>query len=358
MSKILISGQWLWPHYQEACAKALESLGHRVIKFSWHQHFFEKSLDGDPRFKSFLTQRQNKYVFGPLINRINRGLVSLAKESNPEVVWLYNDTHIIPESIEQLRGFLPGAVFAQYANDNPWGANQSRIMWRHFKRSVPFFDINFYYRLANEQDLLDAGARKTAILRSYYIPEETFPLDGDVEGGFRSDVVFVGHYEADGRLDMIEALAEAGYSVRLFGTGWDDALSRLSEDYAIKKLHPVKPARGEDYRKAICGARIALSFLSKLNEDTYTRRNFEITAMRTFMLSEHSEDLTSLFVEGIEAEFFRSKEEMLSKVSYYLHHEDLLTKIAQRGYERVKKDGHDVTSRMKQFMSHLAKVRM
>ena len=68
------------------------------------------------------------------------------------------------------------------------------------------------------------------------------------------------------------------------------------------------------------------------------------------MLSEYSEDLSTLFVEGVEAEFFRSKEELLDKTRYYLHHDSKREKIARQGHERAVRDGHDVRSRMDLFL--------
>ncbi len=358
MSKILISGEWLWDHYQEACSSALVKLGHEVIKFGWQQHFFERPAGRDPHFKSFMIQRQNKYLVGPLISGINRDLISLASDTKPEIIWLYNDTHIFPRTIEKLRRDLPSTVLAQYANDNPWGKNQSAITWRHFKKAVPFFDINFYYRPSNEKDFEAAGARETALLRSYYIPEDIYPIERHkIEDEFRSDVVFVGHFENDDRLDMLTEIVRAGFNLKVFGTAWDKPISRLPRDNPLRRLLPVRPARGEQYRKAICGSRIALAFLSKLNEDSYTRRSFEIPAMKTFMLSEYTDDLNSLLAEGKEAEYFRSKGELMEKILYYLGHDDQIAEIARCGYDRVRKDGHDVTSRMEQFMHRIQLVK-
>ncbi len=358
MSKILLSGEWLWRHYQEACADALGRLGHEAIKFEWHSFFFDAGDNGEPHFRSFLAQRQNKYLIGPIISKINRDLISISLDTQPDVIWLYNDTHILPRTIRKLKKELPKTVLAQYANDNPWGKNQSKIMWRHFRRSVPLFDINFFYRFENKGDLERAGARRTAMLLPYFIPEDIYHIERDsIELQFRSDVVFVGHYENDERLKVLTRIAEEGIDLKIFGTDWNSAISTLPAGNPLKKLLPIKPARGQEYVKAICGSRIALAFLSKLNEDTYTRRNFEIPAMKSFMLGEYTKDLDSFFNEGAEAEYFRSDEELLRKIRYYLGHSEKIDEIASNAFERVRKDGHDVVSRMRQFMSDIHTVR-
>ena len=45
-------------------------------------------------------------------------------------------------------------------------------------------------------------------------------------------------------------------------------------------------------------------FLSKINNDSYTRRNFEIPAMKK-VLSEYSDELNKIFIEGKEMIFLR-----------------------------------------------------
>jgi hypothetical protein len=182
------------------------------------------------------------------------------------------------------------------------------------------------------------------------------PLD-DADRAFRSDVLFAGHYEADGRIDCLEGVARLGVDFKLFGGTWYLAERHLSPQSPLRPFLPVRPLVRSDYRKAISGTKIALCFLSKLNDDTYTRRSFEIPAMQTFMLSQYTDDLASLFREGEEAEFFRSKEELLDKIKYYLKHDAKRQAVAEAGHRRVLRDGHDVLSRAREFVNAVQKTR-
>ena len=68
------------------------------------------------------------------------------------------------------------------------------------------------------------------------------------------------------------------------------------------------------------------------------------------MLSEYTDDLNSLFEENKESVYFRSKEDLLEKVRFYLNNPELRANIAGAGYERLLKDGHEVSDRAKEIM--------
>ena len=353
---ILLVGSWQWPWYHAACAQALTEFGCHVHRFSWHERFCTwKEERPEPVYSSILKRLEARFLVGPTMLRINLDLIRKARELRPEVVWFYNSTHIFPETLRALRALLPHSQFAQYANDNPFVSPVRPDYWRHFKKSVPLCDIVFAYRHSDLKKLTAIGARNVALLRSYYIPHEDRRSEPNAsESHLRSDVVFAGHYEADGRLEALETIA-GSWRLRLFGGGWA-RYANIAGSSPLAGQSPIAPVLGDGYRKAISGAKIALCFLSKTNRDTYTRRNFQIPAMGTFMLSEYSEDLGELFVEGKEAEYFRSLDELIDKVRFYLANEDARQRIAAAGHARVQRDGHDVSSRMRSFLQRLAET--
>ena len=354
--KILIAGDWHSELHEEAAFHALSQLGHDVIRFPWHQYFRPSGAMGGlagPALKF-----QNKYLFGPRVNRLNRDLVALVAREKPDAVFTYRGTHVYRETLRRLRQVCSTAVLIGYNNDDPFSPQYPPWMWRHFLAGVPQYDLVLAYRLGNLKDFEDAGAKRVKLLRSWYVPERSRPmaLGEEDRRRFACDVVFAGHYEDDGRLACLEEIVRCGWKLNLFGHdyGWHPVLRRSPD---LRRLIPLQTVWGEDYTKALCGAKVALCFLSKLNRDTYTRRCFEIPACGTFMLAEYTEDLAGLFRAGEEADFFRTPDQLVDKLAFYLGNEERRRAVAAGGRRRVIADGHDVVSRMRQVTAWVEELK-
>lgn len=348
--RILIAGDWHSELHEEVVLCALRSLGHEVEAFKWCSYFGRPAgiIGG---VVHSLRRAQNKYLAGPAISGINRDLIASVKRFKPDMLFVYRGTHVTSTTLRKIKAFLPECVLVGYNNDDPFSPAHPSYLWRHFLQAIPSYDLMLAYRHANLAEYCNAGARRVELLRSWFVPERNHPIkltDAD-NTKFETDVVFVGHYEDDQRLEFLEEVARRGIRLRLFGPGYDwDPLIRKSA--VLNHLVPVQLVWGDDYNRALCGAKIALCFLSKLNRDTYTRRCFEIPASGTLMLSEYSDDLSTLYREGVEADFFHSRDEMLEKIRYYLAHDDVRISVARAGQLRLMQDKHDVTSRMAQLV--------
>ncbi len=358
--KVLIAGDWHSELHEEAMFQAFSALGHQVFRFAWYR-YFQPSADWPVPLgvaARVSMKFQNKYLFGPTVNRLNRDLVRMAAEVRPDIVFVYRGTHVTPHTLTAIKEMLPDALLAGYNNDDPFGPGQPHMLWRHFLRCLPHYDLTLAYRPHNVAEFQSRGARAVHLLRSGFMPERNHPVtltDAD-RARYASDVVFVGHYENDGRIEYLEEVVRQGYTLRLFGPGydWDSVIARSRW---LKRQRPVQLVWGEEYNKALCGAKIALCFFSRLNRDTYTRRCFEIPAAGTMMLSEYSDDAATLFAAGREADFFRDKQEFIAKLKLYLDDDALRSSIAAAGLKRVWADGHDVTSRMRQLLQHVAVIK-
>lgn len=346
--KIIVVGDWHSQIHEEPVYQAFKKLGHETFRFSWHQYFKispNQSLKYMPRDVFYKFQR--KFIVGPSINKINRDFLKKVAEVNPQFIFIYRGTHIWAKTIRKVKNFYPKIIIAGYNNDDPFSKLYPAFLSRHYLRAISVYDWIFAYRQKNILEYKKLRYSNVSLLRSYFIKEKNYPVSDLQTQKYKTDVIFAGHYEDDERDEYIKAVLDAGIKFKLFGPEWERS---QYYQYFINKLKII-PYLTDDYNLALNSAKIALVFLSKLNNDTYTRRCFEISAAKTFMLSQYTDDLDSMFKQGVEAEYFRDKEEMLDKIRYYLNHNDKREKIAQAGYERLLRDGHEVTDRAGEILS-------
>lgn len=342
--KIVIAGNWRWPQYEAAFAHGLRELGHEVLTFRTSEFF-----------KGILGKEQGAVpIPGPVLLRLNRALLRFMKREEVDLLLAWRGTHLLPSTIKTINAI--GVVTVSYNNDDPFGtALHNNVPWQHhflwfwYLRGLKYYQRNFFYRRLNVAEAKQRGALHADVLKPYFMPWQDRPvtLTEDEKKRFSCDVVFVGHYEPDDRVNHMRALVESGLSVKLFGGGyWTPKV--LGDLYSY--FAPIVKAEGDDYAKALCGAKVCLAFLSKLNRDTYTRRCFEIPACGRVMLAERTDDLLSMFEENKEACFFSSTEELVAKAKWLIDNPEIADKIAQAGLRRVWADGHDVKSRAAEFI--------
>ena len=350
-------GDWHSDLHEQEVLRSLTRLGHEVGEFKWHNYFSFRP-DASTSLVALFKRAQNKYVIGPAVARINQDFVSKALAFRPDVVFVYRGTHISAEALQAVKTAMPQCFLVGYNNDDPFAPSQPKYLWRHFMAAIPHYDLMLAYRHANLEALRRAGANRVELMRSWYVADRNYPVElthAD-QTKFATDVVFVGHFEPDQRLDLLEEIVRQGFSLRIFGPTkyW---AKPLAESAVLRHLAPTQMVWGADYNRALCGARVALCFLSKLNRDTYTRRCFEIPATKTLMLSEYSDDLASLYSEGIEANYFRSKDELIEKIIHYVGDDNMRNRVAQAGYDKVRSAGHDIDSRLAILLIQIEKCR-
>lgn len=346
--KVLVVGDWLAEIYEESFYNAFKEHGCNVARFSWIQYF--KYYQYANRFEvkcnpiaSFYYRIQNRFTFGPVVSKINNDLVRVARTESYDLIFIYRGTHVYPKTIKALK--KTGALVFGYNNDDPFSKYYPKYFWRHFLRGVKDYDYIFSYREKNIQDYSSIGYSKTSILRSYYLKNNNYHMSV-VREEYYSDVVFIGHFEDDGRDKIILYLLNSGVKLKLYGTGWERSV--LYDD--IKKMvGAISPVYSE-YNEVLNGAKIALVFLSKKNNDTYTRRVFEIPATKTVMVSEYTDDMATMFESRKEIFFFSDKEECLNVINELLSQPQLIQDVAEQAYNRLIEDGHEVFDRVTQVI--------
>lgn len=345
--KIAIVGFWAHDHCEQFFSKSLEKLNVEIMPFKLSGYF-------KGRIGHFL----NALPFpSSLLYRINRELMESLLREEVDVAFFWNCNHILPSSLKRLREKKIKIV--TYNNDDPFGSvieNKKPLI--HFFQffwylsNLKHSDIILVYRPQNikEAQRYSSNSCIIRLFKPYFIPELHKETNLKLNR-CSTDVVFVGHYEDDFRLDCLEYLFENGINLSLYGTGWNHL--KASELIKNKK---IVPARGKDYLETLGSSKICLSFLSKMNRDVYTRRCFEIPAMKKLLLCERTEDMQEMFVENREAVFFSDKLELLEKVKWLLANPIIINDIAEAGFQRVYDNKGDVDSRAQQFLEIISEV--
>ncbi len=342
----MIVGEFSFAVYEQAFCNAFRSKNHKVFNFSWSNYFKNKQYLTPELTLNYLnslySRLQHKFRFGPILQKINQDLLIKINEVKPELVFIYRGTHIYPKTIKKIKE--QGIVVFGYNNDDPFGKKYPKYFWRNFLNGIIYYDHIFVYREKNIQDYKRLDYTDVSILRSYYIKENNYPIENISLRKYLYDVMFAGHYEDDGRDEYVRYLLENGIKVKLFGgDGWKKS---AHYNYFFEQQGEIKLLSSEDYNSVVNSAKICLVFLSQLNSDTYTRRCFEIPATQSFMLSEYSEYLNSIFKEGVEAVYFKTKEDLLNQVNKYLSNSEERKRIAINGYNKVMKEDCEVVDRI------------
>jgi spore maturation protein CgeB len=200
-----------------------------------------------------------------------------------------------------------------------------------FFRTLSMYDAYVTTKSYGVTELTALGARKVVFSPNGFDPLLHRPCS-DAQGNHPPrdiDIGFIGAYEAE-RARSILSLCNAGLRVSVYGSGWEHLRSRLPGFLTVNSS-----VMGPMYAQSLCRFRIALGFLRKINRDLQTTRSVEIPACGVFMLAERSEEHRGLFREGLEADYFGSDEELITKARYYLQEPVVRERIAAAGRERA-----------------------
>jgi len=326
--------------YEPAWARALSELGVRVHLFDSHAH----------TLPSVLGRVERRLLWGLGIKHVNRRLLEIAHQERPDVTLLYQGHYFPASSIQRLRKtcFVSG-----YHNDDPFGDRRNLLRYRHLLPALPHYHGFHVYRRHNADQARDLGVKEVGVLMPGFIPWLDYPrrLNSEERRKWHCDVVFVGHMEKDQRIECIIQAVQNNVNFKVYGSErfWRPALP----NDVYSRVGPARVLNVDEYRLALCGAKIGACFVSKWNRDGYTRRTFEIPACGVFMLAERTLEIAELFKEGVEADFFSSPAEFLDKARFYLQNDTLRQKIAIAGYHKVINAKHDIYSRMRQWLADI-----
>jgi len=275
----------------------------------------------------------------------NGWLPRAAAKLRPDLVWIEKGNMVRPATLRRLRSLCPAAVIASYTDDDM--VNRTNRTW-FYALGLRHYDVVFTTKSYNADplELPAMGARRVVMVDKAYDPDRHRPMAlGAAETEWLAcDVGFIGSFERPRADDMLH-VARSGIPVRIWGNGWE-RFRPGEKNLTIERRALVNSTDDPLYTKGIRATRINLTFLRKANRDLQTDRSIEIPACGGFMLAEYSDEHARLFEEGREAAFFRSRDDLVDRLRYYLAHEDERAAIAAAGRRRCIEGGYSHKDRV------------
>jgi hypothetical protein len=339
--RVLYVGDLIWWGTCLHRCHAIEQLGHDVTKLDL--------FDGLPLARQLtFASRVARKLGLPLDHaRANARVLEAMKNATYELLWIDKGLIIRPQTTRQAKKLQPDCQIIGYSPDD---MNQKHNQSQYFLRHLPCYDLFFTTKSYGVEELTTLGCQKVVLVGNSYDADTHRPMalaPGEKEK-YGGSIGFIGAWEKE-RADSILALVEAGFTVRVWGSGWENMIARppgliLENRYLL----------GDEYAKGMCSFDINLCFLRKINRDLQTTRSIEIPACGAFMVAERTSEHLALFEDGKEAVFFSTNTELVAKVDFYLRHPEERRCIAAAGKKRCVDSGYSNYERMKLMLGQLS----
>lgn len=166
------------------------------------------------------------------------------------------------------------------------------------------------------------------------------------------DVVFTGQAGSEHlkRRQLLNTVAKAPLGRRgEFSIGYFLMTAGASDIPAGLAMHDQGARWGMGMYEALKSGRIVLNaHIDLAGGEAGNMRLFEATGVGSFLLTEEHPRLSTYFEPGSEVATYRSEEEMLDQIYYYLDHPEEREAIAKRGQQRCLTE-HSMERRAKEF---------
>jgi len=359
--KILFLGEINSGQTSRMRMRAFKRLGHEVNGVNTVQPWKQASW--------LQRQVERRFQAGWILNNVNDTVLNKARQFRPDLIWAEKQEYLKLDTIEELRCL--GARLIHFTPDPYFSLQWKRT--RVMDQAMSAFDILVFCKAYERKDYVALG-KPLIYMPLGYCDQVHRPLPSD-DSLWKSEVGFLGGWEPR-REHVLRVLAAIGIDLKIWGGYWEflrDGKWTPRRQFILKQLAGSDKFRiyrdellgrvwqggevyGDDYARALTGARVGLGLLRKVCPDQHTTRTFEIPACGSMLLADRTGEHCELFDEGKEAEFFASTEELVDKARFYCGDELARRRVAVAGFERCVKSKYAYVHRLAAVLGELARI--
>jgi hypothetical protein len=165
------------------------------------------------------------------------------------------------------------------------------------------------------------------------------------------DVTFIGSLYRihSSRTELLESLCSRFGQMRIWGPGVGD----VPAGSPIRRCY-VRQAWGKEMYQVLHGSKVTLNHHGDVAPYANNMRLFEATGVGAMLVTDWKMNLHEMFEPGKEVVAYRSPEECVELVQYYLEHDKEREAIARAGQERTLRE-HTYHHRMQELVEIIAK---
>lgn len=265
------------------------------------------------------------------------GVLAAAEAFRPDLLLSLNSVELLKvQIVDEVRAL--GIKTAVWFTDDPYYIDATLDIATHY-------DVVFTLEQSCVPLYLEAGCKEVyhmpfGVNRSIYHPKQ-------VSSDCRVDICFIG-VAFWNRVAFFDQIAQelALKKLLIAGYWWDRLQGFAKLESKIKTGIWISPEESASYYS---GARIVINMHRSIDDTTNknTRlipahsinpRSFEISACGQLQLTDGRANLGTMYTPGQEIATYDSPQDLMSKINYYLEHEEERRQIAWRGLERTMRD--------------------
>lgn len=223
--------------------------------------------------------------WAPIYRHINQQLLARVATFQPDIVWVWKGTEVFPETLQKIKN--QGVKIVNYNPDHPFILSSRGSGNANVTRSVSLYDLHFCYNQILAREIETKYTISTAALPfGYSYTNKVFEIVENAPEILK--LAFIGNPDAM-RVNMINALCEAGVPIDVFGNNWRRFL------HAKDGLALHTPLYGLDFWVAMRQYRVQLNVFRPHNVGSHNMRSFEIPGIGGIMLAPDSPEHRSFF---------------------------------------------------------------
>lgn len=298
---------------------------------------FVKSGNGAPysALENSIVKVLNQCVKRLMVVSPKMDFINISKRFMPDIA-LFFSSGMNPErnKIKQLKSL--GIKTVHWFTDDPYYSDIT-------KSYASYFDVIFTQEKSCVPYYKSYGCRKVHFLPLAADPDIFRPKEAAEQ--YKSDILFIGNAFGN-RVNLFDSIANylSMKNTKIIGLYWE----RLKNYSLLRDKIYRTWATPEETASYYNGAKIVINIhrqhddptlnfnRNKIIATSVNPRTFEISACGAFQLTDIRKDLSNFYTPEIDISTYRTPQELVRKIEYYLTHEDQRRIIAANGLNKTR----------------------